>query len=63
MSGFRTSKQGKENADCAFDNDGGNDGGEEDKIPHVVHYECNDFDFETFAVIVKIFNRVYIEAE
>ena len=56
MSGFRTSKQGKENADCAFDNDGG----EEDKIPPIVHYECTDFDFETFGVIVKIFNRAYI---
>ncbi len=31
--------------------------------PPLVLYECKDFDFETFGVLVKIFNSVYVEEE
>ena len=44
------------------DGDGGNSASSSSKPP-VIHYECKDFDFETFGVIVKIFNNTYVEEE
>lgn len=48
--------------DSDYDDDGDN-GVSSSSKPPVIHYECKDFDFETFGVIVKIFNNAYVEEE